>query len=122
MNETNPPLSKRGPDMLEAFGIPDQPDVPPSSKHHFSKEGFIERLLGTLGNPYHVRTMVPINLKVCPYSSTEIALEEEVISGLQMLGMAKHTLRTIVDVPMSFDQHILCIEMIHDHQPSKNFC
>jgi len=121
MNEANPPLSKRRPDMLETFSIPDQPDVPPGSKHHFSEERFIERLLGALGNVNHVRTMAPINLQVCPYSSTEVALEKEMISGLQVLGIAKHTLRTIQDVPVSSDEHILCVETIHDYQPSENF-
>ena len=62
MNEANPPLSKRGPDMLETFSIPDQPDVPLDSEHHFSEERFIERLFGALGNVNHVRTMAPINL------------------------------------------------------------
>ena len=69
--------------MPETFSIPDHPYVPPGSKHHFSENRFIEGLLGALGNMNHVRTMVPINLQICPYSSTEVALKKEMISGLQ---------------------------------------
>ena len=119
MNEANPPLGKRGPDMLEIFSIPDQLDVPPGSEHHFSEERLIERLLGALGNVNHVRTMVPINLQICPYSSTEVALKKEMISGLRVLGVVEHTLRAILNIPVPSDKHVLCIEAIHNNQPSK---
>ena len=88
MNEANPPLGKRGPDMLETFSIPDQPDIPPGSEHHFSKEWFVERLPGPLSNVNHVRAIAPINLQISPDSSTKIALKKEMISVLQMLGGA----------------------------------
>ena len=76
MNEANSPLGKRGPDMLETFSILDQPDIPPCSEHHFSKEGFIDRLPGPLGNVSHVRAIALINLHICPDSSTEMALKK----------------------------------------------
>ena len=107
--------------MPETFIVPDHPYVPPGSKHHFSKKWFIEGILGALGNMNHVRTMAPVNLQICPYSNTEVALEKEMISGLQVLGMAEHTLRAILNVPVSSDEHVLCIEAIHNNQPSKNF-
>src|SRR4051812_22107403 len=100
MNGANSPLGKRGPGMLETFSIPHQPNIPPGSEHHFSKERFIERLPGHLGNVKHVRAIAPINLQICPNSSTEIALEEEMISVLQVLGGADNTLRAILDMPM----------------------
>src|SRR4051812_43215371 len=110
MNEANPSFCKRGPDMPETFIIPDHPYVPPGSKHHFSEERFIEGLLSAIGNVNHVRTLVPINLQICPYSSTEVALEKEMISGLQVLGVTEHTLRAILNIPVPSDKHVLSIE------------
>ena len=122
MNEANSPLGKRGPDMLEAFSISHQPNIPPGSEHHFSKERFIERLPGPLGNVSHVRAIAPINLQICPDSSTEVALEKEMISVLQVMGGAEHTLRAILDMPMPSEDHIFSIETVHDHQTGKYFC
>ena len=101
--------------MPKTFIIPDHPYVPPGSKHHFSEERFIEGLLGVLGNVIHVRTVVPINLQISPYSSTEVALEKEMISGLRMLGLAEHTIRAILNIPVPSDKHVLCIETIHNN-------
>src|SRR3954469_20646332 len=120
MSESRPPLCKRRPDIPETFRIPDHPYVPLGRKHHFSEERFIERLLGPLGNVNHVRTVVPINLQICPNSSTEVALEKEMISGLQVLSMAEHTLRAILNIPVLSDKHVLGIQAIHNNQPSKN--
>ena len=121
MNEANSPFGKRWPDMPETFSIPDQPDIPPGSEHHFSKERLFERLSGPLGNVIHVRTIAPINLQICPYSSTAVALKKEMVFVLQVMGGAEHTLRAILDMPVSSDNHVFCVEMIHDHQPGKNF-
>ena len=121
MNEANSPLGKRGSHMLETFGIPHQPNIPPGSEHNFSKEGFLEGLPGHLCNVNHVRTIAPVNLKICPNSSTEIALEEKMISGLQMLSGTENTLRAILDMPMPSENHIFGIETVHDHQLGKNF-
>src|SRR4051812_12984328 len=109
MNKDNPPLGKRWPDMLETFSIPDQLDVPPGSEHHFSEVRFIEGLLGIFGNVSHVRTIAPINLQICPYSRTEVALKKEMISVLQVMCGAEHTLRAILDVPVSSDNHVFCV-------------
>ena len=120
MNKASPPLCKGGPDMPETFIIPDHPYVPPGSKHHFSKKRLIKGLLGAHGNLNHVRTLAPINLQICPNSNTEVALEKEMISSLQVLCMAEHTLRAILNVPVSSDEHVLCIEAIHNNHPRKN--
>ena len=115
MNEASSPFGKRWSDMLETFIIPHQPNIPPGSEHHFSKERFIERLPGHLGNVKHVRAIVPINLQICPDSSTEIALKEEMISVFQVMCWAKHTLRSILDMPVPSDNHVFGVETIHDH-------
>ena len=108
--------------MPETFIIPDHPYIPPGSKHHFSKKWLIEGLSGSLGNLNHIRTLTPINLQICPNSNTEVALEKEMISSFQAVCMAEHTFRSILNVPVSFSNHVLGIDTIHNNQPGKNFC
>ena len=122
MDEAHSPSGKRWPNMPETFSILDQPNIPPGSEHHFSKERLVERLSGPLGNVNHVRSISPINLQISPYSSTEIALEKKMVSVLQMLCRAEHTLRAILNMPVSSEEHVFSVETIHDHQPGKNFC
>ena len=43
------------------------------------------------------------------------------ISVLQVLGVAEHALRAILDMLVSSDNHVFGVETIHDDQLGKNF-
>ena len=81
----SPPIIEARSDMPKNFSIPNQPNVPASSEHHFSKERLIEVPSGIDSNFCHVVTLRPINLKVIPHKLAKETIEKEMIhifSGL----------------------------------------
>jgi len=59
MNESISPCSEGRLDVPESPVISNLPNVPPGSKHHFSKERFVELLSCMEGNLHHVLTVFP---------------------------------------------------------------
>ena len=113
MNESISPCSEGRLDVPESSVISNLPNVPPGSKHHFSKERLVEFLFSMQGNLHHILTVFPKNLQVDPYASTEIALEEKMISVLQSPCWAKNTLWSIINLPFPSLNHVLGVNPVH---------
>ena len=68
----------------------------------------------------HVIPSFPINLVKVPNPLTEITIEEEVISSFPGVSGTKHTINSIIYMPMPSFHHILSVESIHDEHPGKD--
>src|SRR4051812_18176328 len=120
MYKTLPPSSKSWIDMSEYFIIPHLPYIPPSCENHLSKKRLSKLSSGHGGHSHHIITLGPINLEKGPDSVGKQTLEEEVISGFQCVGSAQNTLRSIINVTVSSNDHIFSVDSVHDDQPGKS--
>ena len=120
MYKRSPPMIEARSDMPKNFSIPNQPNVPASSEHHFSREWLIEIPSGIDSNFCHVVTLRPINLKVIPHKLAKETIEKEMIPISPDLQMTEHTRDPIFNMPMPSLNHVLSIQHVHDHHPGKN--
>jgi len=85
MPESSSPFVETCPLTSEHFCIPDDPNIPAGNKHYFSEKGLIKTSPCLDDKVRHGGSRRPINLQIIPNSDTEIAVEEEMVSGFSHL-------------------------------------
>jgi hypothetical protein len=80
MNEITVPLRKSGTLITKNLPISLEPNISASQNYYLHEERFSKACSGCLHNCVYVIRRNPINLKICPNSSAEITLKEEMNS------------------------------------------
>ena len=120
MPKSKPPFIETRSLISEYFGISDDPNIPASNENHFREKGLIKTSSSLSNQLHHGGASRPINLQIIPDPDTEIAVEEQVISGFSNLQGTKPTMDPIIHVPVPSLNHVLGVPPVHNKHPCKD--